>query len=273
MPRQDYEERREARIERLKVRAENAQSKSDQHYETATQMGKAIPFGQPILVGHHSEKADRNFRSRIHGHMDKCVEESHNATHYEDKAKAAENNRAISSDDPEAVTKLKEKIEKAERFQENMKAINKIVRSKPKNEETPEKLERLATLLNKEPFECAVFFQADFAGRIGVPSYKLTNNNANLKRMKDRLAQLIVSENAETFETEYSGFKVVENAEENRIQIIFDGKDEYFDLCKNKGINLKREGFNYSKNTGVWQRFLNNRSRTVVQCIVKTITN
>ena len=92
-------------------------------------MASAIPFGQPILVGHHSEKRDRRYRERIRNTFSRGSELHAKATHYDDKAAAAENSRAVSSDDPEAVVKLREKLTALETFQQQMKAVNKVLRS------------------------------------------------------------------------------------------------------------------------------------------------
>ncbi len=57
--RKDYEERRESRIERLENRVAAAQTESNAAYEAAHSIMKHIPPGQPILVGHHSERHHR----------------------------------------------------------------------------------------------------------------------------------------------------------------------------------------------------------------------
>ena len=44
--------------------------------------------------------------------MEKSVEAGKKAEYYEVKAEAAENNQAISSDDPEAIQKLMDKLER-----------------------------------------------------------------------------------------------------------------------------------------------------------------
>lgn len=41
----------------------------------ARDMAVQTPFGQPILVGHHSENRDRNFRDRIHNTFGKAFAE------------------------------------------------------------------------------------------------------------------------------------------------------------------------------------------------------
>ena len=73
-------------------------------------MSRVIPFGQPILVGHHSEKSDRAYRGRITNKFQKSFEESEKAKKLKGRAFAAENNTSISSDNPNAVELLKEKL-------------------------------------------------------------------------------------------------------------------------------------------------------------------
>ena len=57
--------------------------------------------------------------------MDRSLEEGKKADYHAGRAEAAENNIAISSDDPAAIEKLEEKIARLERQQQNKKAINK----------------------------------------------------------------------------------------------------------------------------------------------------
>ena len=52
----DYHERREARIDRLRDRADKHKAEGESKMESGRKMLHAIPFGQPILVGHHSER-------------------------------------------------------------------------------------------------------------------------------------------------------------------------------------------------------------------------
>lgn len=82
-------ERAEERAERFEERAETASEHSTALYNRAHTMAQAIPFGQPILVGHHSEKRDRNYRGRIHSTFGKAFEESDKAKHYAGRAASA----------------------------------------------------------------------------------------------------------------------------------------------------------------------------------------
>lgn len=82
-------ERAAIRSERAAVKAEKAEAASDQHYNEAKKMADVIPFGQPILVGHHSEKRDRSYRSKIHNKFGKAFEEMDKAKYYQEKSELA----------------------------------------------------------------------------------------------------------------------------------------------------------------------------------------
>jgi len=249
----DYEERRQERIDRLRERASKARVEAANLSSEAHRMASVIPFGQPILVGHHSERADRNFRNRIHNKLGKSVEASEKAEHYERRAESAEKNNSISSDDPEAAQKLKAKIERAEEYQETMRAANKIIRKKISD---AEKITELQSRFGWEKETCQKLLEPDFCGRVGFANYQLTNNGANIRRMKQRIEELETRTGQETKETEFEGFKVVENVEENRIQLIFPGKPE----AEIRTI-LKRHGFRWSPRNMAWQRHLNHSGR------------
>lgn len=130
----NFEEKRAARIERLKAAAAKREAAAGQYFEKAHNMAAVIPFGQPILVGHHSEGRDRRYRDKIHNNMDKGVQTQREAEKLADRAAAAENNTAIFSDDPEAIRKLKEKLKSLQDCQELMKSVNAIIRKKKLSE-------------------------------------------------------------------------------------------------------------------------------------------
>jgi len=67
----DKQERRRDRYEEL---ATKHRRESSRRHEASSREAAGIPLGQPILVGHHSEKRHRAHLKRIHGHMDKAVE-------------------------------------------------------------------------------------------------------------------------------------------------------------------------------------------------------
>lgn len=84
---QSETERREARADRLDVRAdrheaaaERAASVSESAYVARKAMSDHIPMGQPILVGHHSERRHRRDLERMDRLDQKSLEASREAT-------------------------------------------------------------------------------------------------------------------------------------------------------------------------------------------------
>jgi len=75
-----------AKAEHMAQMAAKHEAKSQETFNQAQKMAEVIPFGQPILVGHHSEKADRSYRERIFNKYDRAREESEKASHYQDRA-------------------------------------------------------------------------------------------------------------------------------------------------------------------------------------------
>lgn len=251
-----FEERRRARIERLRTAGRRAASESESAYSRSKAMTDAIPFGQPILAGHHSEGRDRNYRDRAWNLMGKSIDLGERAKELERGAEAAENNDAVFSDDPQAAGKLRAKIEAAEKRQVTMKAVNSCweKRGKP----APGDIEKWkmisfeAQVVLVDLDDCRKLLARGIIDR-PFPGYALTNNSASIRRMKERLAQIEAQPQRETSEREEQGIKVIENAEENRIQLIFPGKppEETRSL-------LKSSGFRWSPCNGAWQRHLNN---------------
>lgn len=242
----NFEERRQNRIQYAKQQAEKNEKKSESLHNSADQMASYIPLGQPILVGHHSEKADRNYRKKIRNTFEKAIEAGDKAGYYADKAKTIESNDAIFSDDPKAVEKLDAKIEKLEKLQTLMKAANKFVKKKDKHGflELEGVNERLWETLN----------QPDCFGELGFASSKLKNNSANIRRLKARRDQLQKQEAMETQKATIKGIKVVYNVEANRIQLFFPSKPS-----GNVRTDLfKKYSFRWCRSEGAWQRHLNN---------------
>lgn len=252
MPRSDYHERRNARINRYYDRAERANREANRRFNSENVKAVAALAGEPIKIGHHSEKRHRRLIEKADNDMRKGCEATDKAKHYGLKAIAAEANRAISSDDPEAVTKLRAKLETAEAKQRAMKAANRVVRKKGLAD--AEKAKRLAEILGWAPTTAAKLLKPDCCGRLGFPDYALANNNANIRRMKARLATLkaaFARADEPDAATDYDGFRVVENHEINRLQIIFPGKPSE----AARGL-LKMHGFRWSRQEAAWQRIL-----------------
>jgi len=84
------QERAAERAERMEARAEKAHQEGQAAYNRAHEIGRMIPFGQPILVGHHSEGRHRRDLEKIDNAMRKSCEGSKKAEYYENRAGVAE---------------------------------------------------------------------------------------------------------------------------------------------------------------------------------------
>lgn len=203
-------------------------------------------MGQPILVGHHSERRHRNTLDKADRLYRKAfVECDGKADHYENKAEGV-GQGGISSDDPEAVRKLLKQLQNRIQSQELMKAFNVAIR---KNKTRETQLEAVVKLGWSES-EAMKLLNGDFCGRVGFASYSLQNNNAQITRLKGRIAELArTKEKATDSREEHDGFIFEIDSEENRILFIFEGKPE-----EDIRTLLKSNAFKWSPTRGAWVR-------------------
>lgn len=153
-----YEQKQAARQERLEAAADRARREA----------------------GHYSEGRDRRYRDRAHRHMDKaCVAQKRSEEL--DRRAASVGSGGISSDDPDAVAKLRRQFEDLEHRQATYVSTNKMIRKGDR--------EGLAGLGFSET-EIAKLFEPDWAGRIGIPDYVMKNNGANIRRLRKRIESL-----------------------------------------------------------------------------------
>jgi len=210
-----YYEKQEARRERLEARIEKAHAASHAHYEAAMSELRVIPMGQPILVGHHSERAHRALIARSDRHMEKSHDLNLKAARLEDKL-AGFGKGGISSDAPDAVELLEKKLADLEAKHQYMLDLNKKT---PKGEPKP------------------------------VWPYQLQNSRARINATKKRIEELKKKLGQSTTEREFEGGRIVDNVEENRLQIFFDDKPE-----ADIRTQLKQHGFRWAPSVGAWQR-------------------
>lgn len=93
-------ERAGERAERLEERSGKHQATSDALWDKSRRIGDAIPFGQPIMVGHHSEGRHRRDIERITSASRKSIQEQAYAEHLAGRAEynrnRAEGNHSMS---------------------------------------------------------------------------------------------------------------------------------------------------------------------------------
>lgn len=161
----------------------------------------------------------------------------------------------IKSGDADALEKLQQKVEKLEAWQAEMKEANAYYRKHKSLKGYKDFSDERAEELDKAISE--TWYQKPFA------PFELTNNNAKIKSAKARIAQIerLKKEAADTAEQPEADetadlYKVVENAEIMRLQVIFDGKPNAYARSV-----MKRNGFRWSPSNSAWQRQLTQNAK------------
>ena len=167
----------------------------------------------------------------------------------------------ILSSDENALEQLQDKANDLKELQERMKAINKALRMKD-----TEKGNALLGDMGYTDEKITEFRTPDYCGIIGFAPYTLQNNNANIKRVEERIKKLKEAKEKGTTETKNEICKVVENAEAMRIQLFFDGKPE-----ANVRDILKSNGFKWAPSQGAWQRQLTANGKWACERALKQI--
>lgn len=154
----------------------------------------------------------------------------------------------ISADDPDAVKKLTAKLEKLTKAQETMKAVNAYYRKHKSLEGCPEldgkAIEKLKTRMEIRGIQDKPY-----------PSWALSNNNAEIRRIKERIQSLSVNKDKLYTGWEFAGGKAEINVKDNRLQLFFDDKPD-----GKIRDELKANGFRWSPKASAWQRQLNSNA-------------
>ena len=155
----------------------------------------------------------------------------------------------ISADDPQAIQKLEAKLEKLQSAQDTMKAVNAYYRKHKTLDGCPNlSAERIKAM------------KTDMSSQWHIedkpyPSWALSNNNAEIRRIKGRIAELTRKQETAYAGWEFDGGTVEANREDNRLQIYFEEKPD-----EKTRETLKENGFRWSPKAGAWQRQLNDNA-------------
>jgi hypothetical protein len=225
-----YEEKQNQRREYYELKAQSLGTQSNEMCQRSVNMAKVIPMGQPIMVGHHSERVDRNYREKINNAMRKSIDLENKAEYYQRKAQSV-GTGGISSLDENAIDKLKLQLTERQNQQELYKAHNK----KAKKE-----------------------------GTSIIEGFLLTNNNANINRIKKRIAELEKISIQEDKNIKYDGFTYKE--QNGRIMFEFDGKPA--EHIRNL---LKTYSFKWSPTQTAWVRMLNSNSLRTTKFLISAL--
>lgn len=200
---------------------------------------------------------------------DKNMENFRKADHYLDMLKRA-HTLAVKSDDPEVLDFLRAKLAGLEEAHALMVSANAYYR---KNK-TLEGFEGIPADTMAWITRPGVYLPG---GRNGdgsplafygkpFPTYELTNSNANIKRVKQRIETLEAVKASKPIEEEHDGYAYRENAEAMRVQFQFDGKPD----DETRAL-LKRNGFRWAPSQGVWQRQLNDNGKYAAHRVMEAL--
>lgn len=270
----EYEARKQARIERYQKRADAADQEAELRWHSPANETLRSMGGEPIKIGHYSEGHHRRLIAKAHRDCDKACEAMDRAKHYRQRAEAAKANTAISVDDPEAIDKLREKLAALEARQVRLKSDNAALRKAKIGPDTPDLAQALihagCSVRGAQSIaQLAQICRFQVTPYCRHPAYELTNNNANLKRVKQRIAELEVHQQAEPSEDiEGPGFRISEDTDWGRILIQFSaGKPP-------EAVRqlLKRNGWRWAPSRSAWVRHLNNSGQATVQWMVPQLS-
>ena len=155
----------------------------------------------------------------------------------------------ISADDPQAVQKLEAKLEKLQAAQDTMKAVNAYYRKHKTLDGCPN---LSAERIEKMKGEMSAQWHIEDKP---YPSWALSNNSAEIRRVKGRIAELTRKQETAYAGWEFDGGTVEANREDNRLQIFFEEKPD-----EKTRETLKENGFRWSPKAGAWQRQLNDNA-------------
>lgn len=246
------------------------------HYRNALQAASrtmssmiAGPANFPVERNRKKMETERRRYDDLHGYRERALRAI--------RKKLAPETVAIMAGQDNAVELLQKKAADLQTKQDTMKQANAHIRKAVSyNRDTREATfneghsleslkEKLSAIGLGEHAEKLI--KPDFAGRIGFPEYELTNNNANLKRIKGRIESVSKMKAGPAVEKTYSGGVTVEESPDDaRIRIKFPGKPE-----RSKIEELKKNGFRWSPSASAWQRQLNNAGRYAVESVLKSM--
>jgi len=298
---ENFEEIQEAKKQRYEELAIKNKEKADAEFNHSRKMGEAIPFGQPILVGHHSEKSDRSYRKKIQRSFERGIENNKKSEYYTDKAQAIENNYAIRQDDPEALKKLKEKLAGIEANIEKVKTHNKKCKqivlcafgypTGTSIANTNGNFKRYCFIFNDKTIERkdvvnGIQWEAKRipdeirerienwikTGKFNQPelkedqkkydSYVLENLNGNKSRIKKRIETIQTLEKLDDIDVTINKIRIY--TEDGRVRVDFGYKPS-----EETRTTLKRSGFRWSPYNQVWQAYIHQHTIDKAQEIAK----
>ena len=228
-------ERLERKIERRREWAESAVSKASREYNTSQSLVANIPMGQPILVGHHSERRHRRTLDRSWDALGRSVLLTRKAEMHEAKADNLEValGHTIFSDDDNAAEAIESRIAEREAQREKMKKINTMYR---KGDAAGLAALGLDLEVLREKLKTAYSWCQQ-----PHPAYELQNLGGRIQADKKRL-EAIKMQAARKERAEAAGGVVIVRGAQGYAQVTFAEKPDYSIIRELKAADFRWSG-------------------------------
>lgn len=197
------------------------------------------PANFPVARAEKANNSEHKKGQECMDYYNKLVNYAKKEAYYKDHPEA----RPVMSGDSDALERLQVKLDACIKAQETMKTANKILRTEPLD------MNALIDLLGEKAAKKIIV--PDCFGGVDFASFSLNNNRAEIKRLEGRIKVINQKKEQGDQEIEVNGIKIVQNSDDMRLQIFFDGKpsDEIRML-------LKKNAFKWAPSKGAWQRQL-----------------
>lgn len=189
-----------------------------------------------------------------HNKLERILEVRDSTLKRFEKLVEPEEDKPIREGDENALQRAEEKLRKLEHKQTLMVEANKLIRKSYSLKDTREIMEEKLRALGLDDTDMKTIL---YKGKIsGFQDYELRNNNAEMKRMKDRVERLRQLDSAKNSDLNlskwtFNGGYVQVNYDVARYQVFFDSKPNYDQIQK-----LKKAGFRWTPSIGAWQSYL-----------------
>ena len=262
LTREEYEAKVQRRYDRYIAAAEKAETEGTAARARSDAISNMIPMGQPILVGHHSEKRHRKDIERIHNGMRRGYDLHQKAEEYRSRAASIEANDAIYSDNPDAVELIGGKLKEMKDLQALYKKINathKKFKKDPASLDDSDLSDKFKEMIRN--------YVPDYSWNPHpIAGYTLTNLSANIRRMEKREVIVEKKQAMQDEDIQIGDIKIEGRPGENRIRIYFPGRVplEMYQQLKRHGFRVKR-----SEGEGVFSAFYNNNALYFIKTYLK----
>jgi hypothetical protein len=278
-----YDRYQESKKEHYLEKSQKLKKKSLKSTMQAIALSGDIPLGEPIKLGHHSEKRHRKHFDNIDRKMSNAIELDKQSKYYEEKANSV-GKGGISIKDCDAVQKINEKLKLIKNEHEIMIDANKLwrktYRSVTKKIGLKNRTGVEAYYANNEELEAFKIAIEEFKkldekackSLLSVVSMSQSNptklkpyypDNSEIKRLEKRLKEINSITELDHKEIVKNNYTFIQNPEDKQFLFDFDSKPTY----EVREI-LKSYSFKFSRYANAWVRMITNNSRYEVKRLI-----